>query len=388
MDRLTRALQVVALIVGVGLALWMIGLVLSRIELVVSVILISILFAYLIYPPVKLLARFMPRAVAVLLVYAGITLLLVLFVAYLVPPIAAQANELARTYPHLIQQVQRELTDPRNSRLLQEFPPQVRTLFADNATRLGQEIGTVASRIADQTIAILTGALHAVIGTVLVFVISFFFIADLDRIQSGFFRLVPRERRQAAISFAVEFDQVLGGFVRGQVLVACIVGVLATIILLLTHIKYALFLGLITCIADVIPYVGAVVGAGPAVLIALLTFGWPHALLVLILFVLMYEAEGHLIAPTVVGHSVGITPLTVLIALLIGGEAFGLIGLLLAVPAAGMMRVVFGHLFPADREGERILAEARDAHQTLQQADAVAAAATKRRQPRRRDADQ
>ncbi|TAM91754.1 AI-2E family transporter, partial [bacterium] len=370
------ALQIVALLLGIGLLFWMLGLVLARIELVVTVTLISILFSYLIYPVVKRLARRMPRAVAVLLVYAAAMLIFVLFVAYLVPPIAAQANELARAYPQILAQMQRAFAEPQNSPLLRDLPPQIRSLLAENAGRLGQEVGNAASHVAGQTIAIVTGAIHAVVATFLVFVMSFFFIADLDDIQGVFFRAVPKKRREAVISFAVECDQVIGGFIRGQVIVALVVGVLATIIMLLTHVKYALLLGLITGIADIIPYVGAVVGAAPAVLISLITFGWAHALLVLVLFVLMYEAEGHFIAPTVVGHSVGLSPLAVLVALLIGGEAFGLIGLLLAVPAAGILRIILVRFFPPTTEGERVLEAARTTHAETKQPQAVAAAAS------------
>ncbi|MDE2571499.1 MAG: AI-2E family transporter, partial [bacterium] len=330
--------------------------------------------SYLIYPLVRLLARRVPRAVAVLVIYAGFVLLLTLFVAYLVPPIAAQANELARAYPQLLNDVQRQLANPQQSALLRDLPPPIRSLLADNAARLGQEVGVFASKIAGQTIGILTGAIHTVVATLLVFVFAFFFITDLDRIQDAVFRIVPQARRKAAISIAMECDQVIGGFIRGQVIVAAIVGVLATVIMLLTHVKYALLLGLITGIADIIPYVGAVVGAAPAVLISLITFGWPHALLVLALFVLMYEAEGHLIAPWIVGHSVGLTPLAVLLALLIGGEAFGLIGLLLAVPAAGIIRVLLIRVFPPVPEAERVLEHARAAHAAGGDAEAVASA--------------
>jgi len=350
---------VVALILGIGLLLWMLSVVLARLATFVSVAVIAVLFSYLIYPLVKLLARRMPRAAAVLVVYAGFLLVTILVGAYLVPPIATQANELARSYPALLDQIQREFADPKNSVILRELPPQIRAILAENAGRIGQEIGKYSAQIAGQTIAILTATIHAVFAAFLVLVFSFFFITDFERIQDAFFRLVPRAYREAVIAIALECDQVIGGFIRGQVIVAAVVGVLATIIMLATHVKYALLLGLIAGVADVIPYVGAIVSAVPAVLISLVTYGWPHALLVLVLFVLMHELEGHFITPAVVGHSVGLTPLTVLAALLIGGEALGLIGLLLAVPVAGIVRVFLVRLFPPSADGERALVEAR-----------------------------
>jgi predicted PurR-regulated permease PerM len=112
------------------------------------------------------------------------------------------------------------------------------------------------------------------------------------------------------------------------------------------HVKYALLIGVVAGIFDIIPFVGAFVGAVPAVALAFFNDGWQHALIVAIVFVLIFQAEGHFIAPRIVSESVGLSPLTVIVAILIGGELHGIGGMFLAVPIAAALRVILIHALP------------------------------------------
>ncbi len=124
---------------------------------------------------------------------------------------------------------------------------------------------------------------------------------------------------------------------------------LITIALLLLHVRYAFLLGLLAAVGDLIPYVGAVLAFVPAFISSLLNNGWVNALLVTGAIVIIYEVEGHLIAPNIVGSQVRLSPFIVLLALLIGAELGGIFGMLIAVPVAGVLRVV----------GRRVLARSR-----------------------------
>ena len=117
--------------------------------------------------------------------------------------------------------------------------------------------------------------------------------------------------------------------------------------LLLTHVKYAVLIAVLAGLLDIIPYVGAVVAFVPSVLIALFTGGWAHAALVAGLFIVIFQLEGHFIAPNIVSESVGLTPLTVIVAILIGAELLGVAGMFIAVPVAGVLRVLILHALPA-----------------------------------------
>jgi len=113
-----------------------------------------------------------------------------------------------------------------------------------------------------------------------------------------------------------------------------------TIALLILRVPYAFLLGLIAAIGDLVPYVGAVLTFIPAVAIALINNGWLNGVIVAAVFIGIYELEGHVIAPAIVSRQVKLTPLMVLLAVLIGAELGGIVGMLVAVPIAGVLRVL------------------------------------------------
>ncbi|MBC5824294.1 MAG: AI-2E family transporter [Candidatus Eremiobacteraeota bacterium] len=359
MQRITYYLQVVAFIVGVGTAIWMASTVLDRVHTVITIIMLAILFSYLIYPGVKRLSRSMPRALAICVIYAAFIVALVLIGAYLAPTIAEESTQIGKAYPQIANQVQRQMVNPQGSPLLARLPPRVRTLIAENASKAGTYVGAIAAAVGSNIFKFISGTVQAIVEIFVVLVLAFFFIIDLERIQGTTLRMVPSRHRAAAISFAIDSDRVIGGFVRGQALLCLIIAIATTIILFATQVPYAVLLGLLTGIASVVPYVGPIAGAIPAFFIALLAIGFGRALIVLGLFVVVFELQGHLIAPFVVAKSVGVSPLVVLIALLVGAEAYGILGMIIAVPIVGIVRVVQLRLFPEDPEAERLLAGAR-----------------------------
>jgi predicted PurR-regulated permease PerM len=146
-----------------------------------------------------------------------------------------------------------------------------------------------------------------------------------------------------------DLDSVLGGFIRGQILVGIVIGTFITVALLLLHVKYAVLIGVAGGIGDIIPYVGAFVGFVPAVILAFVNDGWQHALVVTVVFIAIFQLEGHFIAPKIVSDSVGLSPLTVIVAILIGGELLGVLGMFVAVPVAGILRVALLHALPRTR---------------------------------------
>jgi predicted PurR-regulated permease PerM len=345
MTRTVRALTVVALLVGCGVLLWMVSTVLDRVHTILTVIVFSILFSYLIYPPVKWLATRMPRPVAVFVVYGALAVLATIAVAFLAPAVAQQADDLARTYPQTVKNVQTQIAHPANNPVLARFPPQVRDAIAKNAAKAGTYAGAAAGFVGAQSLAIVKGGIAFVTTLALVFGITSFLISDLERIQRAFMRMVPPPRRGAVADFVVDCDSVIGGFVRGQVLLAFGVGVASTLVLLLMGVPYALLLGVLTGLISIVPIVGAIVGAVPAFLVAIFTIGLIKSIVVLALVVGVLQVQANVLAPVVVGRSVGVTPLTVVVALLAGSEAYGILGALLAIPVAGILRVVYERLF-------------------------------------------
>ena len=143
-----------------------------------------------------------------------------------------------------------------------------------------------------------------------------------------------------------DLDKVLGGFIRGQVIVGATIGACITIALLIMHVPHGLLIGVMSGVLDIIPYIGAIATFVPAVGLAYASSGWQHALIVALIFIGVFQAEGHFISPKIVSESVGLSRWVVVVAGLIGGELLGIAGMFRAVAVAGMIRVLRQHYIP------------------------------------------
>ncbi len=338
-QRVTYALKVVLLIV---VSLYLAGMILGflgRIASVVYILIGAIFFAYLIFPIVDRLHRRMPLAVAILIVYLSIVVLIG-FVGWLVVPnLSNDVSQLAHNYPAILAKINTLINDPKNP-VLSKLPISLR----EEAIKLPDEtIAWIRIHGAEATghaITIVLSTAATVATFVIIPLLAAYLLLDVDRLRNSVLRVVPTSRWATTLSFISEVDRVIGGFIRGQLLVAACVGVMLTIGLLILHVPYAFLLGLLAAVGDLVPYVGAVLTFIPAVFTALINNGFVNALIVALVFIGIYELEGHIIAPAIVSRQVELTPLSVLLAVLVGAELGGIIGMLVAVPVAGVLRLI------------------------------------------------
>jgi predicted PurR-regulated permease PerM len=340
-DRLTRNLKILALVL-LSLALgaivyWFLG----RIKLVVIILIAATFFAYLIYPAVTWLQRRrFPRWAAIATMYLALALVIGGTLAYLGPVVGDQARNLTQELPTLVGETRDAIVNANNS-LLDAVPAEARQAAAaalDDIVRQGQ---TAAGEVAGQALRFAASLAAFITAAILVPLLAFYILLDVDRLRSMLVDIFPRRHRERALLLLADIDSVVGGFVRGQLIVGAIVGALVTLLLVAFRIKYALLIGVFAGVVDMVPYVGAIAGAVPAVLLALFEHGPGVAFLLALGFGLMYELEGHIIAPAIVGHRVGLTPLMVIVAILIGAEVGGIGGMFLSVPVAGIIKVLW-----------------------------------------------
>ena len=305
----------------------------------------GVLLAYLVLPLVNRLNERLPLWAALSIVYGGGALVIMLGVYLLVPIMIAQAQDLIASLPAMRKVLDTYLSTTHNP-IVTHFPPALRGYAAKVPAQLAIELqhfsASFTARVVPALLSVATvGALSVAIP-----VVSIYMLAESAMMKRFFARMVPPKRRELAIDILADVDGVIGGFVRGQLIVAAVIGALATTALLILHVPYAVLIGVWAGIADVIPYVGPFAGAIPAALVALFTNGWPNALAVIVAFTVINQFEGHLLGPRIVGSTVKVTPLAVIFALLIGAHVFGLLGLIIAVPVAGVVRVILVRLFP------------------------------------------
>lgn len=298
------------------------------------------LLAYLVSPLVSRLEhlglRRVPAAVAVFL---GIGLLLLVLVTLGGPIFLREAGNLVRLLPGHLHTLAVHV-GRLEARFTQSLPPRLRQQL--NAALLQYERSLGSALLA--SLRHLWTAIPGVVSLFLGPLVAFYLVKDSHRLRALFFSLWPPEEGPELEDLLWRLDQSLGGFLRGQLLVAMAVGLLAACTAFVFHLGFGLFIGVVAGVTEVIPYVGPIVGALPAVAVASF-HGTSTVLWVILAFVAIHQIEGGLLSPLIVGQEMGLSPLTVLLALFIGGEVGGIVGLVLAVPATGALGTLGRWLF-------------------------------------------
>ncbi|MEN3183434.1 MAG: AI-2E family transporter [Atribacterota bacterium] len=170
----------------------------------------------------------------------------------------------------------------------------------------------------------------------------YYFMVDAMKVRRALVRLFPPNRRKEYVLLLRSIDKVVGSFIRGRLILSLFVGVTVTTGLLIMKIEFPLVIGIIAGIADIIPYLGPIVGAIPALLFASTKSIW-HVIGVIALFSGVNFVEGVVVTPRVMGKETGLHPVTVLFALLVGGKLFGALGVIAAIPVAGVIKGILLH---------------------------------------------
>ncbi len=255
----------------------------------------------------------------------------------------------ANDLPRYIATVRQWLT-PLINRVAQIDPDTVQEIF-QRFEGLPLQILSSLSHVVAGTLASLQGLFTVVLNLVVIPVATFYFLRDIDRMRAAFPRFLPVSYRDWIMAKLGEIDTLLASFVRGQLLAALILMVLYTIGLWLVGAPSAVLLGLLTGATSVIPFMGLVVGLVPSLLLTFLRFhDWQHVVGVVAVFVVVHLLEGNVITPKVLGERLGLHPVVVLLALLVGGDLFGFLGILLAVPAAAVIKVLWRDVLAFYRE--------------------------------------
>lgn len=333
------ALGVCGLVILGALVTYFILAFLASVPIFTFAVIGGVFFAYVIHPLIARLQRRMPMVAAILVVYLGIALV-VAFVLYIISPlIASDAKSIAQDAPKLVAAGRRLLTDPHDP-LTAHLPERLRSFVASVPKRVDAWLASYASQVAKRAMPLVLSFVTVIAMFVIIPVTAAYMTAEARGIKRNVLSLLPPVARLRAARIMTDLDHVVGGFIRGQILVACVVGSLVTLLLLGLHVPYAFLIGLFAGVVDLVPYVGAVAGWLPAFIISYMNNGFPNAIAVSVGIIIINQLEGHIIVPNVVSRTVALTPLGILLSLLLAGEVLGLPGLLIAVPAAGVVRVV------------------------------------------------
>lgn len=308
---------------------------------------LAAVLTYVLAPAVEALhRRGLPRPGAILVVYGLLTLAAAGFVLEVLPGFLRELQEAGRTVPRLVRALDAELV--RWQRRYEGLP--LPAALRQALERAGRRAEEATAGLADRAVEALLGMASLSLALVLAPFLAYYMLRDLHLLRGRALALAPPRWRPRLAALLRDLDRVLGGFVRGQVLVAAIVGSLVAVVTALLGMPFPILLGLAVGLGEFVPYFGPLVGSLPAVALAALQS--PGTLVRLVLFlVAIHQLEQALITPRVLGAGVGLHPLAVVLAILVGGELLGLFGVILAVPVVAAARVVYGHVLAELRSG-------------------------------------
>jgi len=344
--RLLHALAVTALVLLLVAAFAVALDFLSRIHTVTAIIIGAVFFSYLVAPAIRFVHRRVPMWAAVLIVYVFIAVVIVVLLWIFVPIVIAELRQFTTDAPGLANRIKDDLSI--NGPLAAHLPDSVKAYLLTLPAQISEAVTKNGLSISSGALTILLSTASGLVLFILVPITTAYAVMDAQWLKGAAIGFVPLDKRAKFESFVSGINTVLASYIRGQLLVAALVGGLVAILLFIFHVRYALAIGLFAGLFELVPYAGAIAGAIPGVGVALLTNGWENALFVAIGFIAINQLSGHVFSPLIVGDQVGLRPIFVLLALLTGGELMGLRGLLIAVPVAGIIRVIIMTFVPFD----------------------------------------
>lgn len=291
--------------------------------------------AYLMHPLVKkLIKQGFSRTGAILLIYflffGGIGVALVKGTPLLIEQLrdlSASAPELSKMYEERIWALQAETVS---------WPDGLQLEVRERIVAFESWLSSLMEKFMN----VLIKAVNFLLVLAIVPFISFYFLKDISKVKRKAWGMTPKRWKRKSVRFIRELDQSLGSYIRGQLFVCLLVGGLAALLFAVIGMDYAILLGIIIGATNVIPYFGPIIGAIPAIFIAI-TISPKMAIYVAIIVFVLQFAEGNLLSPWIVGKSLHLHPLFIIGALLVGGEVGGVIGLILAVPVLILLKAAF-----------------------------------------------
>jgi len=326
------------------LAVLLILIFLYLVKDIIFILFIALIIASAITPWVDSLdKRKIPRLLSTIVIYLIIFGLITLIAILVVPIIVSQFSQLTKNLPYYYSEILKGL----------EY---IKGAPVESSSGLGEILQTWTNGLAagTQTIFSTLGTIFGgVAGFIIVLVITFYITLEKNSVKKFLQAFTPIKYQPYVIQLSHRIQEKMGAWLKGQLLLSLIVGLLCYIGLTALGIKYALVLALIAGVTEIIPYVGPWLGGIPAVILAFIQSPI-KALFVIILYLVVQEMENHFIVPQVMKRAVGLNPIMTIIAIVIGGELAGIAGAIIAVPLLAAISVIAKDIVELKKEKETL----------------------------------
>lgn len=333
--------------VNTAAVLFVIGVawVLIQIRPILIILLLGIILGTAIEPLVMRLRRFgLSRGQGIMLVYLAILSVLGLTMFLIVPPLVQQAVDLFNDVPNIIENLRAQAVSS-NSEFIRTSG--VRSL--DRALRAYDELQTNPPIEGSTAYRLVSSAVGIIFTTFSVMIVAFYWMTEKSIVKRLVLDLFPLDKRERAHAVWDEIEFKLGGWTRGQVILCLSIGVTSAIAYRLVGLEFWLALGIWAGLTELIPFIGPILGGSAAFIVALAD-SWQKAVIVVIIVIVLQQLEGAVLVPRVMRNAVGMTPLSVILAVFIGGTLLGIIGAVIAIPIAAALQVLIQTLLRARAE--------------------------------------
>ena len=324
-------------VVCVFLIFWL----LYRLQTVLLLFFVAIVLGTAIRPAVEwLYRRGVSRTNGVILVYVLIAGLFTAFLALILPLLAEQTTQLSQNLPQFYVTVRSWLlnSDYRLLRIISARLPTQLGLFLNTSQTTEQVLDQVT-----RTILYVNLLIKGVLSTLAIFLLAYYWNQEGQGVIRTMLRLIPSQRKKEFLEFIDHVESKMGAYIRGQVILCSIIGLLAFLAYILIGLPSALALGIFAGAMEIIPVFGPAIGAVPAILVAL-SIDPIQAVWVVIATVLIQSSENMYLLPRVMNKSMGVNPIIVLLSMVAFGSVFGVAGVLLALPLAAILQFVINRI--------------------------------------------
>jgi predicted PurR-regulated permease PerM len=332
-------------LIGFIIIILLIFYVIYLVRTAITPLLIGIIIAYMLIPLVKLLQKKMRKIFAVTISYVIFIAIIFILMFFLIPLVIEQFKTFIMQLPYYMQSFSDFLSNlVATNTLIQN----IQDFFQIESTQLTvEEISKyLLGMLNIENFNIFQGATtvtRTVFSVILNFIIGpilgFYILKDTEIIRSAFLKIIPVRKRLEVDTILTKVNRVFSRYIRGQLIISFIVGALCTIALLILRIDFAVLLGFMAGLFNLIPFLGPIIGAIPAAFTALIVSPL-KALLVVIIFVAIQQIDNYVISPNIMKYQIGLHPGIIIFSLIAGGAVFGWIGLLLAVPVVAIIQEI------------------------------------------------
>ena len=350
LDNKAITVFLVCLLIGLNI------LVLSKISFIftpiiefISVIMLPVILAgllyYLLNPLVDLMEKHkINRLVAITIVFVLITVLLIWGLAVVIPNLQAQIVSFFKNMPSYLKQAKKVIDDLLDSRLSEEFRPQLEKVTENISSQLTTWASNFSARAVNWASNFVSVASQVIVAVIIMPFILFYLLRDGKNLKGYVTQFLPKKLREPVGQVLSDVNSQLANYVRGQITVAMIVAFMFMILFKIIGLRYGVTLAVVAGVLNLVPYLGSFLAMLPALVLGLIA-GPVMLLKVIIVFVVEQTIEGRFVSPLILGSQLSIHPITILFVLLTSGSMFGIWGVLLGIPVYASAKVVITAIF-------------------------------------------